>query len=158
MAKSDIDSFLVDIIRRLDPTEGQMDCRVHENDCNIVPQGAFRLTEAHEVERNVSFKGLGGDDVWNLSKYSHFRNCQDENKKKGLLEDDAVFQADFLDDVWTDKPNGCWSIHKDSEGTSAIIRHNEWAGFTAYHKAGTREFGTVYVGNGLRNTDLAFQL
>ena len=29
-----------------------------ENECQIVPQGAFRLTENHEVERNVSFKGL----------------------------------------------------------------------------------------------------
>ena len=29
-----------------------------ENDCQIVPHGSFRMTEAHEVERNVAFRGL----------------------------------------------------------------------------------------------------
>jgi len=29
-----------------------------ENDCQICPHGAFRLTEDHEVERNVAFRGL----------------------------------------------------------------------------------------------------
>ena len=53
------------------------------------------------------------------------------------MEDDAVFQADFLDDMWTDEPTGCWSIQKDSNATSAIIRHNVWAGYLAYHKMGT---------------------
>ena len=129
-----------------------------ENDCQIVPQGAFRLTENHEVERNVSFKGLCQADCFNMQKYSHFRNCQDERKKAGLLEDDAVFQADFLDDMWSDQPTGCWSIQKDSNATSAIIRHNVWAGYLAYHKKATQEFGGCYVGSGLKNTDLAFQL
>jgi hypothetical protein len=36
----------------------------------------------------------------------HFRNVQDPRKAKLLLEDDAVFQANFLDDVSTDKPKG----------------------------------------------------
>ena len=62
-----------------------------ENDCSIVPQGAYRLTENHEVERNVSFRGLSGKDCFDLEKYSHFRNCQDARKKAALLEDDAVF-------------------------------------------------------------------
>ena len=46
-----------------------------ENDCQICPQGAFRLTEAHEVERNVAFRGLPSGKVFSLSFYSHFRNC-----------------------------------------------------------------------------------
>lgn len=29
-----------------------------ENDCSIVPHGSYRLTERHEVERNVAFRGL----------------------------------------------------------------------------------------------------
>ena len=40
----------------------------------------------------------------------------------------------------------------------AIIRNNVWAGFTAYHKAATGDFGGVYVGDGLKNLDLCFQL
>lgn len=73
-----------------------------ENDCQIVPQGAFRLTENHEVERNVSFRGLCENTCFSLEKYSHFRNCQNAEKIEGLKEDDAVFQPDFLDDVHCD--------------------------------------------------------
>jgi len=62
-----------------------------ENDCQIVPQGAFRMTGAHEVERNVSFRGLGRDKCFDLRSYSHFRNVQDETKRELLLHDDAIF-------------------------------------------------------------------
>ena len=34
----------------------------------------------------------------------------DEAKKALLLADDAVFQEDFLDEVASDLPKGCWSI------------------------------------------------
>ena len=62
-----------------------------ENDCAIVPQGSYRMTEAHEVERNPAFRALDSASGFALHKYSHFRNCQNEHKKKLLLEDDAVF-------------------------------------------------------------------
>ena len=57
-----------------------------------------------------------------------------------------------------DVPTGCWSIQKDTTGCQAVIRNNVWAGFTAYHKAGSCDFGGVYVGDGLKNIELAFQL
>jgi len=81
-----------------------------ENDCQLCPHGGFRLTENHEVERNVAFRGLPLDKCFTLSHYSHFRNVQDEAKKALLLADDAVFQEDFLDEVASDLPKGCWSI------------------------------------------------
>lgn len=129
-----------------------------ENDCQICPHGAFRLTENHEVERNVAFRGLAGDKCFTLESYSHFRNCQSDEKKRLLLEDDAVFQPDFLDDVCSDLPSGTWSIQKDSTGRCAVIRNNVWAGYTAYHTAETCDFGGVYVGDGLKNLDFVFQL
>lgn len=48
--------------------------RAIENDCQVVPQGAFKLTTAHEVARNEAFKGLQLDEAFQLSSYSHFRN------------------------------------------------------------------------------------
>lgn len=125
-----------------------------ENDCQICPHGAFRLTENHEVERNVAFRGLPTSKCFSLANYSHFRNCQDSIKRMALLEDDAVFQANFLDEVQQDLPIGCWSIQKDSMGQTAVIRHNAWAGFVAYHEACTNDFGSVYVGDGLKNTEI----
>lgn len=32
-------------------------------DCGLVPQGAVKLTPAHEVERNESFKGLSSEAI-----------------------------------------------------------------------------------------------
>lgn len=37
-----------------------------ENDCNIVPKGAYRMTEDHEVERNASFRGLCNTTAFEL--------------------------------------------------------------------------------------------
>lgn len=37
-----------------------------ENDCSAVPQGAFKLTPAHDVQRNQAFKGLKHDEALNL--------------------------------------------------------------------------------------------
>ena len=49
-----------------------------ENDCQICPHGAYRLTEQHEVERNVAFRGLPSDRCFSLASYSHFRNVQND--------------------------------------------------------------------------------
>ena len=81
-----------------------------ENDCQIVPNGAFRMTDAHEVERNVAFRGLPRDKCFDLGYYMHFRNVQSEAKRRLLLQDDAIFQPNFLDDVSADLPRGMWSI------------------------------------------------
>ena len=40
----------------------------------------------------------------------------------------------------------------------AVIRNNIWAGFTAYHRAGCADYGSVYVGDGSKNLELCFQL
>lgn len=48
--------------------------RAIENDCHVIPQGAIKLTTAHEVARNESFKGLSSAEAFNLANYSHFRN------------------------------------------------------------------------------------
>ena len=45
-----------------------------ENDCSIVPNGSFKLTEKHEVSRNVAFRGLTSDNTFKLDSYMHFRN------------------------------------------------------------------------------------
>ena len=134
--------------------------RAIENDCHIVPQGAIKLTTSHEVSRNEAFKGLSASEAFNLAHYSHFRNVQNQEKKEALEKDDAIYQRNFLDDVSADRPPvGCWAIQRDSAtSTTAILRNLMWPGSYAYHKAGTRVFGSVYIGDGQKNTDLAFML
>lgn len=116
------------------------------------------MTESHEVERNVAFRGIPRDRCFDLAFYSHFRNVQSDDKKELLLRDDAVFEPSFLDEVSQDLPKGTWSIQKDSCEQTAIIRNNIWSGYTAYHKAASCDFGGVYVGDGQKNLDFVFQL
>lgn len=97
--------------------------RAIENDCHIVPQGAFKLTTAHEVHRNEAFRGLALEDAFRLNSYSHFRNVQQKDKKEGLEKDDAIFSKNFLDDITADKPVGQWCVQKDSTGRIAILRN-----------------------------------
>ncbi len=132
--------------------------RAIENDCQIVPSGSFKLTIAHEVARNESFKGLSQDQVFQLTSYSHFRNVQQKEKKEGLEKDDAIFQRTFLDDIVVDKPIGQWSVQKDHTGTVAVLRNLLWPGFFAYHKANTKQFGSFYIGEGIKNAELPFML
>lgn len=51
-----------------------------ENDCHIIPHGAMRLNEMHEVQRSEAFNGLARDNAFKLGSYMHFRNCQNEVK------------------------------------------------------------------------------
>jgi len=64
----------------------------------------------------------------------------------------------FLDDIVIDKPEGQWSVQKDQSGRVAILRNLLWPGFFAYHKAGTKQFGSIYIGEGLKNAELPFML
>lgn len=58
----------------------------------------------------MAFRGLPRDRAFTINFYSHFRNVQSDDKKTKMLEADAVFQPDFLDEVACDMPMGCWSI------------------------------------------------
>ena len=81
-----------------------------DNECSVIPQGAMKLTVAHEVERDEKFKGLSSENIDNIDFYSHFRVVQDMEKRELLDADEAIFRANFLDDLSADKPKGCWSI------------------------------------------------
>jgi radial spoke head protein 9 len=132
--------------------------RAIENDCHIVPQGSMKLNQKHEVQRNEAFNGLRSLECFDLKCYSHFRNAQQAEKKAKMEDDDAIFNRAFLDDVDSDKPNGCWSIQTSNDYTTAIIRNNVWKGYTAFHKKETQEHGGIYVGDGLKNGNFCFMI
>ena len=48
--------------------------RTIENDCHIIPMGAVRLNDKHEVQRSENFLGLPLNEVFDLKCYSQFRN------------------------------------------------------------------------------------
>ena len=83
---------------------------------------------------------------------------QQKEKKEGIEKDDAIYKKDFLDSITSDKPQGCWSVQKDSTGAIALVRNLLWPGFYSFHKAGTKHFGSVYIGEGVKNCELPFML
>jgi radial spoke head protein 9 len=125
-----------------------------ENDCFIVPIGAFRMTPVHQVRRNEAFKGLKDTESDVLSNYMHFRNAQTDEKKAALDEANAPFDFNFLEDICDDMPKGCWILQKTNK--LVIIRSLSWPGYYFYHKFGTNKFGSIYMGDGLKNDELPF--
>ena len=81
-----------------------------ENDCQIAPVGAFKMTSQHQVRRNEAFKGLTANDTLSLNNYLHFRNVQSDSHKKALDDPSAPFNARFLESIQGDQPKGCWNF------------------------------------------------
>ncbi len=94
----------------------------------------------------------------NLGSYAHFRSVQTKEKKVLIEQSDSIYHADIFDPVETDLPKGAWSLQTDSAGVVSRVRSLIWPGYVGYHVAGTRGFGGIYFGNGLKNKDLAFMV
>jgi len=127
-----------------------------ENDCQICPVGAFKMTSKHELRRAEAFRGLNKDQAFSLENYLHFRNVQTAEKKAILEQSDAPFRTDILEPVTADLPRGCWSIQKDGTGTTVLIRSLSWPGFQFFHRINSNKFGNVYIGDGLKDREVQF--
>jgi radial spoke head protein 9 len=113
-----------------------------ENDCHIMPKGAVKLTENHEVRRNTAFRGLSCEEALTIEGYQHFRNVQDMSKLSSLLDDGACFNRDFLDEASAAKTKGAWAVLRGgSKGDVAVVRNLEWTGYSLFHQMGTSKHG-----------------
>ena len=83
---------------------------------------------------------------------------QSTEKRDQLDRDDALFTYDFLDGIEGDSPKGNWSLQVDASGTLATLRNFLWPGYFGFHLANTKRFGGVYIGDGIKNSDLPFML
>ena len=71
---------------------------------------------------------------------------------------EAVYTDTFLDPVADDKPNQCWSIISDTTQSVSTLRSQLWPGYYGYHRCNTPIYGSVYIGDGIKNIDLPFML
>jgi radial spoke head protein 9 len=127
-----------------------------ENDCQVAPSGAFKMTAHHQLRRNEAFQGLKLEDGLNLDNYVHFRNVQSEASKIRLDEPSAPFSSRFLESISEDQPKGCWNFQLDLHKETALGRSLLWPGYHFYHILNRNKFGSVYIGNGLKNLELQF--
>jgi radial spoke head protein 9 len=88
----------------------------------------------------------------------HFRAVLSKEKRDFIDRDDGIFNHQFLDTLAQDPLKGAWTIQKDTTESVAVIRNKLWPGYFAYHKTNSAIYGSLYIGNGLRNNDLPFML
>lgn len=117
-----------------------------ENDCQLCPEGAFRMTPEHQLKRNEAFTGLSSAQSQKKGNYLHFRNAQTQAKKRLLEKPDAPFIHNFLENISREMPQGCWTLQTDESGETVSIRSLSWPGYQFFHKINTNKFGGMYIG------------
>jgi len=127
-----------------------------ENDCQLCPTGAFKMTPDHQLKRNEAFSGLNGTEALKKGNYMHFRNVQTIEKKRLLETPEAPFTYNFLENISREKPQGCWSLQRDERHETVIIRSLIWPGYHFFHKISSSKFGGMYIGDGLKNAEVHF--
>lgn len=88
----------------------------------------------------------------------HFRNVQTAEYKASLDLPNAPFNKQFLEPLIDDEPKGLWSIQRQANGRIVTVRSLHWPGYCFFHQAGTKKFGSVYIGEGLKNDQLHFMI
>lgn len=107
---------------------------------------------------NNFFYGLNEKNSNNIRSWYHFRAPQTEDGRRKIEADNVVFSNDFLDNLEGDLPRGVWSLQLSSDQNSISCRNLSWPGYYSFHKLNTNIFGSVYIGDGIKNVDLAFML
>jgi radial spoke head protein 9 len=74
------------------------------------------------------------------------------------MRDESVYNQNFLDEITQDLPKHSWTVQKDAASSVATLRNLLWPGYYAYHRINTPQYGSVYIGYGIRNGDLPFML
>lgn len=128
-----------------------------EEECHVVPEGAFKLTPISEVRPNEAFTGVEKEKV-SLDTFVHFRAPALADKKAQLERDDSILRSDWLDPAGADRVKGSWTLRFDTTGAYAVVRNLRWPGYFAHHRPDTADFGSFYLGDGKLNKDLAFML
>ena len=88
-----------------------------ESDCQIVPEGAYKLTNCNELRVNQSYRGMSLEDSLNSKKYYHFKKPSDNHLQSFLIKENALSHHDFMQNIAEDLPIGSWSIQVDATKT-----------------------------------------
>lgn len=127
-------------------------------DAFVVPEGAFKMLPTKQMRENDDFSGLSAENLTNLGKYLHFRTPVSSEKVDLINRNEATFNYSFLDDCGAEERKEVWSVSLDNTKTIALIKNLEWPGYFGFHKCNSAEYGSYYIGNGIKNVDLSYML
>ncbi|CBH17161.1 hypothetical protein, conserved [Trypanosoma brucei gambiense DAL972] len=150
----------------------------HDYHCRVAPRGAYyreqRNTELpSEIKRNIAFAGLKRtfEEALSLRNYYHLRSEDpylqllarnqgtQTHEKSGLerLGEDQDIDAIFFP-ISDDLPGGVWRLRYDPVRNVVLGMSAKFIGSVFYHVPETNKHGTVYMGDGNINHDIAFEL
>lgn len=128
-----------------------------EQDCALVPRGAFVVTPTHHIVADPLFIGLSATEAGDLSQYFHFRKATHPSRAHALTKAAVIGAGDFLDAASEDEPRSVtWALRVDEGRGQVSARSLKWPGYFFWHDVATPRFGGVYFGAGQVNADLAF--
>jgi radial spoke head protein 9 len=116
------------------------------------------MTPQHELHENRNFYGLDGTSALSHGYWLHFRAPQSSEAKANLEEESVIFNSNFLDNLEADLPKGVWSLQLDHQKKNVNVRNMLWPGYYAFHRLSSSVFGSVYIGDGVKNADLPFMV
>lgn len=128
-------------------------------DCAVVPREAWIINDAHQVVPTPDWRGLGWTQLPDLTLYGHFRPAENIGKLRAMAKNDAEWRNHgFLDQVSGALPKGSWVTRMNALSSSVSLRSLLWPGYSFYAVADKSYYGSLYVGHGIKNYDLAFLL
>lgn len=73
--------------------------------------------------------------------------------------EEDIFSHEFMDNAALQRPDCGWTVQKDEiNKTVVVLRSRMWPGFTAYARANTAIYGSLYIGTGIKQVDLPFMI
>ena len=73
--------------------------------------------------------------------------------------EEDIFNHEFMDNAALQKPDCSWTVQKDEINKAVVVlRSRMWPGFTAYARANTSIYGSLYIGTGIKQVDLPFMI
>lgn len=108
--------------------------------CACVLQGCCLANAYNQVVPNQLFGGLEFPDK--LESYVHRSSALESSKQLGLAAD----------------VRGSWAVHSDSFKGVSVLRSLLYPGYYFFYSSHDMTWGSLYVGDGVQNTDLVFML
>lgn len=127
-----------------------------DDHCRVCPRGAVINFEDGAVTLNKTFEGLDRDVSGRTDSYVHLRNKREA--QSALQKEGVITKYDFLDPITHDMPKATWNLKYDSTNDVVFGTNSLYLGAMFYHVPETKLWGSIYVGDGTINTNLAFML
>jgi len=121
----------------------------------IVPHSAYFVCPHGQVTRNPSFNALSVGEAQMLSAFARTGTTLATLEANPRMEPSELHKMKTLED---DKPDGLWGLTFETDRMLVTIRNRFFPGHMFFIQVGTKVWGTVYRGSGLRNLDVAFML